>query len=362
MRFSVVLSFFVAIALAGLAVFGARGWLDEQRLMLMSTGPQQIVAEPENTIVVAAEPISFGERLNPAKLREIAWSSDVIPEGAFATTATLVPDDSDENARFALTTMTVGEPILASKVTMPGQRAKLSTALTPGMKAISIRVNDVLGVAGFVLPGDRVDVLLTRRDNREGSFVDVLLQGVRVLAIDQIADELKDKPSVVRTVTFEVNTAEAQKLVLAGTIGTLSLALRNVASNDVESNDRITLADLSDMDVAEDLIPEPVPVEVEPDANSKQLDAMQVLLKSTLDGISDRLSSVEDKIQKPDPVQIEKLVERVVIAPPPKAEKATVAVIRDGRRDEYKVQPGLAGSQDVRTTGGPELLTVQLEE
>uniref|UniRef100_A0A2A3K1T3 Flp pilus assembly protein CpaB n=2 Tax=Alloyangia mangrovi TaxID=1779329 RepID=A0A2A3K1T3_9RHOB len=368
MRFSVVLSFLVAMMLAALAVFGARGWLDEQRLMLMSTGPQQVVAEPENTIVVAAEPISFGERLNPTKLREIAWSSDVLPEGAFTKAATLVPDDSEENARFALTTMTVGEPILASKITMPGQRAKLSTALTPGMKAISIRVNDVLGVAGFVLPGDRVDVLLTRRDNREGSFVDVLLQGLRVLAIDQIADELKDKPSVVRTVTFEVNTSEAQKLVLAANVGTLSLALRNVASNDVESNERITLADLSDIDVAEDLIsapaPEPAPVVLpaEPDANSKQLDAMQVLLKNTLDGISDRLSSVEDKIQKPEPVEIEKLVERVVIAPPPKAEKATVVVIRDGRRDEYKVQPGLAGSQDVNTTRGSELVTVQLEK
>lgn len=360
MRFSVVMSFFVAIALAGLAVFGTRGWLNEQRILLMSTDPQTTIAAPENTIVVAAEPISFGERLSPVKLREIAWSSDIIPEGAFTSTEALVPDDSDEAARFALTTMAVGEPILASKITMPGQRAKLSTALSPGMKAISIRVNDVLGVAGFVLPGDRVDVLLTRRNTGDGSYVDVLLQGVRVLAIDQIADELKDKPSVVRTVTFEVNTTEAQKLVLAGNVGTLSLALRNVASNDVESNERITLADLSDMDIAEDLVP--TPVTIEPDANSQQLDAMQVLLKSTLDGISDRLSSVEDKIQKPDPVEIEKLVERVVIAQPLKPEKSTVAVIRDGRRDEYKVQPGFAGSQSVRMSGEPELLTVQLKE
>ncbi|MFC6639822.1 Flp pilus assembly protein CpaB [Sulfitobacter sediminilitoris] len=75
-------------------------------------------------------------------------------------------------------------------------------------------MNDVLGVAGFVLPGDRVDVLLTRDE-----FVDVLLQGLKVLAIDQIADELKDNPSVVRTVTFEVNTEEAQKLVLGEMLG-----------------------------------------------------------------------------------------------------------------------------------------------
>ncbi|WP_353474340.1 Flp pilus assembly protein CpaB [Salipiger sp. H15] len=360
MRFSVVLSFIVAIALAALAVFGARGWLNDQRILLMSSDGQQTPAKPEHTIVVAGEPISFGERLIPTKLREIAWSGEIVPEGAFLKATDLVPDDSDEKARFALTNMSVGEPILASKITMPGQRAKMSTALSPGMKAISIRVNDVLGVAGFVLPGDRVDVLLTRRGENQDSYVDVLLQGVRVLAIDQIADELKDQPSVVRSVTFEVNTSEAQKLVLGGNVGTLSLALRNVASNDIEANERITLADLSDFDVAEDLVP--VPVQAVPDENSRQLDEMQVLLKSTLDGISDRLGSVEDKIEKSKPVEIEKVVERVVVAPPPRAEKATVTVIRDGRRDEYKVQPSFAGSHDVRMSGEPELLTVQLKE
>ena len=83
------------------------------------------------------------------------------------------------------------------------------------MKAVSIRVNDVLGVAGFVLPGDRVDIMLTRSDKAVGTYTDVLLQGVKVLAIDQTADDRADKPSVARTVTFEVSTQEAQKLTLA---------------------------------------------------------------------------------------------------------------------------------------------------
>ena len=256
MRLSVVLSFVLALILAGLAVLAARNWLAAERQQIVSSVPEVTQSEsgkPKNTVVVAAEQIGFGERLIPNKVREIEWAGDIVPQGGFTKIEELIIDDSEENARFALTTIQVGEPVLSSKVTVPGQRAKMSTALTPGMKAISIRVNDVLGVAGFVLPGDRVDVLLTRGSGGS-AFVDVLLQGVKVLAIDQIADDRKDQPSVVRTVTFEVNTEEAQKLVLAGNVGTLSLALRNVASSDIEQIDRVTLGDLSEADVAEDLI------------------------------------------------------------------------------------------------------------
>lgn len=358
MRLSLFVSLFVALSLAALAVFGTRGWLAEERNRLLLSGTAE-EREPEHTIVVAAEQIAFGERLIENKLREIPWSGDIVPQGAFTAIPDLVVGDDENSARFALTTIAPGEPVLASKITLPGQRAKLSTALTPGMKAISIRVNDVLGVAGFVLPGDRVDVLLTR-DSRDNAYVDVLLQGVKVLAIDQIADELKDKPSVVRTVTFEVNTSEAQKLVLAGNVGTLSLALRNVGSNGIEMNDRITLSDLSDFDVAENLASVEVKVEEEPE--NTEYEQLQVLLKSTLGGISDRLSSVEDKIQKPEPVEVEKIVERTVVAPLPTPRKATVAVIRNGRRDEYKVEPSSAGSHGADHRIEPQLLKVQLKE
>jgi pilus assembly protein CpaB len=147
-----------------------------------------------------------------------------------------------------LTPIGVNEPVLTSKITGPGQRATLSAVLTEGMKAISIRVNDVRGVAGFVLPGDRVDILLTRNvRNVQGgdeAFVDVLLQSVKVLAIDQVADESKENPTVVKAVTLEVTTKDAQKLTLAAGIGDLSLALREVASDKGEDTGRITTADL----------------------------------------------------------------------------------------------------------------------
>ena len=103
-----------------------------------------------------------------------------------------------------LTAIEANEPILASKITGAGQRATLSAVLQDGMKAVTIRVNDVEGVAGFVLPGDRVDVVLTRQQDKLVAAADVVLQNVRVLAVDQVADERAEKPSIAKAVTLEV--------------------------------------------------------------------------------------------------------------------------------------------------------------
>ncbi|TIW05328.1 MAG: Flp pilus assembly protein CpaB, partial [Mesorhizobium sp.] len=196
----------IMIVLAGvfgvLAVVLANIWLANQRnAMAQSNGVQA------STIVVASMPLKFGDALSADKLREIAWPAGAIPAGAFKTTKDAL---AGSGARQALQSISANEPVLASKITGPGQRATLSAVLGEGMKAVSIRVNDVLGVAGFVFPGDRVDVLLTRTvrsdEGADKSFVDVLLQSVKVLAVDQVADESKDSPTVVKAVTVEVNT------------------------------------------------------------------------------------------------------------------------------------------------------------
>jgi pilus assembly protein CpaB len=244
MNGSMLLRLGLSIVLAIAAVIGVRSYLAHQRSLL--AGAQ---ATPLNTIVVAARPLRFGQPLRAEDVETIAWPSKELPSGGFHALPDLFgKSDAPLDTRYAMSAIEIGEPILAAKITGPGQRATLSAALTEGMKAVSIRVDDVLGVSGFVLPGDRVDVLLTRaiRNAQDGdeSYVDVLLQGVRVLAIDQTADDRTDKPSVVKTVTFEVTTSEAQQLTLAATVGTLSLALRNVASSGVESTEPVTLADL----------------------------------------------------------------------------------------------------------------------
>ncbi|MFY0666071.1 MAG: Flp pilus assembly protein CpaB [Natronospirillum sp.] len=379
-------SFALAIILAGLAVVGTQQFLATERAAISdqfrnAVSPTEEPAEPRNTIVIAREQINFGERISPGKVEEIEWASAVLPEGSYSKIDDLIVGEEDDVARFAVTTMTVGEPVLSNKVTDPGQRAKLSTALSPGKKAISIRVNDVLGVAGFVLPGDRVDVLLTRGRNSK-AFVDVLLQGVKVLAIDQIADDRKDQPSVVRTVTFEVDTDEAQKLVLGSNVGTLSLALRNLASTDVQNFERITLSDLNETDAAAELLEterrakaeaqrqaeaeaarlaaiaaaeaqlklqqeetlalaaeERLRLQQEAEARQNELEA---LLKSLSDGISDRLDGVEQSISTPKSATVPKEVVAVQepIAVPILPRNTTVGVIRNGKRNEYKVKPG----------------------
>ena len=143
-----------------------------------------------------------------------------------------------------LTPIEINEPVLASKVTGAGQRATLSSTLREGLKAFTIRVNDVDGVAGFVLPGDRVDVALTRQVDKTFATTDVVLQNARVLAVDQIADERTDKPAVAKAVTLEVDVIGAQKLSLSATIGSLSLMLRKAGQANSEYTRRVTLSDL----------------------------------------------------------------------------------------------------------------------
>lgn len=249
MRTSTLLSLLVAVVLAVVAVVGVRSWMQDQQAQL--NAERSVGAEAQSNlkqIVVAKAPLRFGDQITPDKIELLTWASSTLPTGSY-TTIEEVTGTSEDTARFVLSSMEIGEPVLSSRITSPGQRAKLSTAIEPGMKAVSIRVNDVLGVAGFVLPGDRVDVLLTETKS-EQPYTALLLQGVRVLAIDQIADERKDQPSVVRTVTFEVSTEEAQKLTLAASIGTLSLALRNVVSSEVDNTKKITVDGLLSEDTA----------------------------------------------------------------------------------------------------------------
>lgn len=126
----------------------------------------------------------------------------------------------------------------------PPVRATLSSLIGEDRRAITIRVNDVLGVGGFVLPGDRVDILLTRAAVNETPATDVLLQNVRVLGIDQEASDKKDTPMVARAVTIEVTPEEAQRITLGTQVGTLSLALRNAADGASAKVRTISLHDL----------------------------------------------------------------------------------------------------------------------
>lgn len=240
MRTSTVVMIAFAVLFGLIAVFLAQTWLNNQAEQRMrSLEAQKKPDVPARTIVVAARPLRFGDELAGAALREVPWPQDALPHGAFAKISELT-----SSRRVVVLPMEANEAVLASKITGPGQRATLSAVLGEGMKAVTIRVNDVEGVAGFVLPGDHVDVVLTRQTDKDNASNDVIVQNVRVLAVDQQADARAEKAAVVKAVTVEVDETDAQKLSLAAAVGTMSLLLRKAGEVGERQAPRVTLNDL----------------------------------------------------------------------------------------------------------------------
>jgi pilus assembly protein CpaB len=241
-RKSTIVMIAFAVMFGLLAVFVAQSWLNsaaEQRMRSLEANNKKPVVT--RTIVVAAKPLRFGNEVTADSLREVPW-----PEGSLAgVTFAKISDVIGNGKRVALSAIEPDEPVLRNKITGPGQRATLSAMIRDGLKAVTIRVNDVDGVGGFVLPGDHVDVSLTRQIDKGNATSEVVLQNVRVLGIDQMADERLEKPAVVKAVTLEVDTTGAQKLSLAASVGSLSLMLRKAGESENQYSRRITLSDLS---------------------------------------------------------------------------------------------------------------------
>ena len=240
MRTSTFVMIGFAVLFGLLAVFLAQIWINNQAdERLKSIEAQRKAAPPARTIVVANKPLRFGDELKSGSLREMPWPENAMPAGAFGKIT-----DLTATKRIVLMPIDLNEAVLASKITGPGQRATLSALLDAGDKAVTIRVNDVEGVAGFVLPGDHVDVLLTRTGEKNTSVNDVVIQDVRVLAVDQLADERAEKPAIVKAVTLEVDPIQGQKVALAATVGTLSLLLRKAGEPAEGNTRRVTARDL----------------------------------------------------------------------------------------------------------------------
>ena len=230
----------IAIALGVIAVVVANGYfsgMDERQAQIAK---EQKLAR----IVVASQALAFGTKLTPDNLRMQNWPAGSVPQGAFASLDAALADN-----RVALRPIVPGEPVLADKVSGKDGRATLAANLAPGMRATSIPISNVTGVAGFVLPGTSVDVLLTRQIPGDGAdqqdqMSDVILENVHVLAIDQLADEKTGDPKVGATATMETDLYGAQKLAVAQKIGTLSLVLRNIENQEPAALTTVTVRDL----------------------------------------------------------------------------------------------------------------------
>jgi len=198
------------------------------------------------TTVVAVRPLPFGTPIDRLALKTVQWPREALPADGFANVDEIFAGATSPGDRIALVIVGQNEPVTKGKVSGFGGRPTLSRQVENGMRAISIGVNDVVGVAGFVLPGDRVDIMLTRRIGGGANNLvnEVLLQNIMVLGINQTADQATDQPIVGRTATVEVTPEQAQKLVLAQGVGTLSLALRSIETAGEIRAVPITEADL----------------------------------------------------------------------------------------------------------------------
>nr|WP_298930155.1 Flp pilus assembly protein CpaB [uncultured Erythrobacter sp.] len=205
---------------------------------------QAAQSEQLSRIVVATQPIAFGTPITSTNTRLANWPSNAVPEGAFGTI-----EAATQGGRVALRPLVAGEPVLANKVSGEGGRASLAAALPDDLRAVSIPVNAIAGVGGFVRAGDVVDVMLTRQIPGEGAtptdkMTTVVLENVQVLATDQSANDNETAAAVATTATLQTDLIGSQKLALATQIGTLSLTLRNVENQIVGGTRAVVPRDL----------------------------------------------------------------------------------------------------------------------
>lgn len=181
-------------------------------------------------IVLAAADVSLGQRLTPDMVKLADWPAGSAPQGSFTDMGKLT-------GRVLKTSVVRGEPLIEAKLAPAGTLGGLSALITEGRRAITVRVNDVVGVAGFALPGNYVDIIVhTEREHasadarqlrRNQDISKIVLERILVLAVAQEVERDETKPKVVNAVTLEVTPEQAEALDLARSVGTLSLVLRN---------------------------------------------------------------------------------------------------------------------------------------
>ncbi|MEE9346734.1 MAG: Flp pilus assembly protein CpaB [Robiginitomaculum sp.] len=245
MRINTLVTLGASATFGFLAIMLARGWIDDAVHSEFKSQPSAVSEHAPSVmttqVLVADLDLGFGDVLDQQALRLVDMPTDLLPLGVFTDFESLFGSDGARTV--VLSKMGYNEPILDYKISGPGGRGSLSALIGEGMRAASIRVNAVAGVGGFILPGDHVDVILTRdlatgdQDRKLSS--DVLLQNVRVLGADQNADKTSSRVEVAKTVTLEVTPRQAQKLSISMDVGTLSLTLRRVGALEATPTSRI---------------------------------------------------------------------------------------------------------------------------
>lgn len=260
----------IALIAGGAAVAFASRWMQAQA---KSGG---------SVIAVAAVDVQLGSKLTPEMLRLVEWPADSVPPGAFTELAAL--DD-----RVLKSSLTRGEPVIEGKLAPVGTKGGLSAVVADGKRAMTVRVNDVIGVAGFALPGNYVDIMVntqdegSRRGEQDKAISKIVLERILVLAVAQEANRDETKPKVVNAVTLEVTPEQAEHLDLARSVGTLSLVLRNQIETEFGDTEGATKASLLREEHAAPVVaaaPAPAPAPVKRAVRKRAPAPAPVLAKS----------------------------------------------------------------------------------
>lgn len=210
----------LSLLLAGFAAWAANAWVTER----LSASPD----ESGDIAVVAALEIPYGTKIEGRHLKTIKMPLGSRPDNAFS-------DVAEVEGKVSTAVIARNELIVASRLAAHETGSTLAALVQANMRAITVRVDDVVGVAGFLLPGNRVDVLATRLDRgSRRATSETILRNIKVLAVDQTASTDQNDPVIVRAVTLEMMPAQAETLVKAREEGSIQLALRNPLDEVVE--------------------------------------------------------------------------------------------------------------------------------
>jgi pilus assembly protein CpaB len=222
----------------------------------VAVGGGKPAAAPTTEVVVAAKDLEIGAALKPTELRMQPWPSALLPEGAFLDIESVL----DRTPRSGIL---AGEPVLVRRLAEPGSGVGLATKVPEGMRAMSVRVDDVIGVAGYVLPEARVDVLITglpRQHPEAGQMTKTILGNVRVLSAgEQLSPDATGRPQKAAVVTLLLTPRQSELVTLAQTHGRIQLVLRNAKDDDVPETAGIREAELFGDRVRAENVSRPVP-------------------------------------------------------------------------------------------------------
>jgi pilus assembly protein CpaB len=242
MRLVFGLVLILGLGLAGFAVYMARGYIGTYQAQLAQERAARGTVVPTSDVLIVTRQIRYGEYLKPEDLAILQWPASSLPEGVFFTVDELFPQGLDV-PRTVLRTMEPNETVLKIKVTEPGKNAGVSSRLSAGMRAFTIRVDVSTGVSGFLRPGDRVDVYWSGR-TASGNVTKLIETSLSLMAVDQVSDMDRTTPTIARTVTAEVTPAQVAILAQAQSSGRLSLSLVGAREQELASAVEVDQNDL----------------------------------------------------------------------------------------------------------------------